>query len=416
VVTLFVYLILFGTALIIVVSLLDSWVTVEGETTVFGFGAGVLAAGLAVATFSPFQRFIERRLLGMPVPPEELLPRFIDRIASSPGRMELGHQLRDEVLASLLVRESALLHYNLDAAADILYTTLPAAQLPVLAEARAALTAAAGRYLAPDDKTLAPFPWVRLVVPLQFGSQPTGVWLFGRRDPDDFYSQRDIQFLQTLAQQTSTALANIVQAERLQALYRSDIDRAEEERRRMARELHDQVLGRLALLKVGPGHTPESDALLEEVINRLRDTVAELRPALLEYGLGKALGSLATDDTQPPIVVELPASAARYDAGVELHLFRIVQQACQNARQHAQARLVRVSGRCDPEQIELLVQDDGVGLPVEARRGLAGMVAQRHFGLAGMVERAALVGAQVKFDSTPGNGTRVSILWRRRPD
>jgi GAF domain-containing protein len=82
----------------------------------------------------------------------------------------------------------------------------------------------------------------------RIGGKLIGIWLLGRRDPDDFYAQSEISVLQTISNQTAIALNNIAHAELLHALYQADIERQEKERAALARGLHDEVLNQLAVL------------------------------------------------------------------------------------------------------------------------------------------------------------------------
>jgi two-component system sensor histidine kinase DegS len=112
------------------------------------------------------------------------------------------------------------------------------------------------------------------------------------------------------------------------------------------------------------------------------------------------------------ILLEIPTSDSRYPPDVELHLFRIVQQACQNALKHSQAQCIYLRGELDHGRVELVVEDDGVGFMAGEHLDLARLLANKHFGLAGMHERAALIGAKMQIDSTPGKGTRVRVIWK----
>jgi signal transduction histidine kinase len=193
----------------------------------------------------------------------------------------------------------------------------------------------------------------------------------------------------------------------------------ENERASLARELHDHVLGDLAVLKGNADmRSPSSDFL--EIYNRvtasLRQTITGLRPAMLNYGLQAALSSLVdalADQANPHLSIELNVSETnvRYDSDLEQHLYRIVQQACENALQHAQTRRLTVHGLLEQDRIDLTVEDDGVGFETGERLDLAGLIARRHFGLAGMYERATLIQAKLMIDSTPGRGTRTRITW-----
>jgi two-component system sensor histidine kinase UhpB len=258
-----------------------------------------------------------------------------------------------------------------------------------------------------------------LALRLRLGDQVIGLWLLGRRDPDDEYAQPEIAILQALADQTAIALAHLIQSELLRAAYKADIDRMETERASLARELHDHVLNDIANLKQNvETPTPSSDSL--EIYNRvtasLRQTITGLRPAMLDYGLWAALVSLvdALDDrmhNDPIIEFDVPETQVRHDVDLEQHLYRIVQQACENALRHAHARRLLIRGHLEQDHIDLTVEDDGVGFETGEHLDLAGLLARQHFGLAGMYERATLIRAALLIDSLPGRGTRIRITW-----
>jgi two-component system sensor histidine kinase DegS len=109
------------------------------------------------------------------------------------------------------------------------------------------------------------------------------------------------------------------------------------------------------------------------------------------------------------VTMELPPSNARYDLKIEEYLYRIVQEACENAIQHAQARSIQISGRLDPTNIVLVVKDDGIGFQALGDLSFEKLLATKHYGFAGMHERAAIIGAELHFDTTLGGGTRLSI-------
>ena len=120
------------------------------------------------------------------------------------------------------------------------------------------------------------------------------------------------------------------------------------------------------------------------------------------------------DDTNGPEITLALAEGGepvRHDAQVELHVYRIVQQACDNALTHSRARCVTIRGHVEAGSIDLTVEDDGVGFEAEGRLDLSRLTAHKHFGLAGMFERANIVGAKLQVDSAPGSGTRVRVTW-----
>jgi len=104
-------------------------------------------------------------------------------------------------------------------------------------------------------------------------------------------------------------------------------------------------------------------------------------------------------------------SECRYALKVEEHLYRIVQQACENAFRHAHSERIRISGCLEPNHVEIAIEDNGIGFELE-QLDFTTLLAEKHFGLAGMFERADLIGAEIKFNSTAGQGTLVTISWK----
>jgi signal transduction histidine kinase len=199
---------------------------------------------------------------------------------------------------------------------------------------------------------------------------------------------------------TAVAMATTVAEQRL----RVSMAAAEEERRRWARELHDatlQDLGALRLLlragKRDPSVLDDAIGRLEESIGELRGLIRELRPAALdELGLAAALEGLAERHG-----VRAQVRVARYAPELETGVYRVVQEALNNAVKHAGAHAVHVTVEDVGEAVHLTVADDGRGFDPEAEH--AG------FGLGGMQERVALLGGELEIDSS-ARGTRVSAV------
>jgi signal transduction histidine kinase len=197
------------------------------------------------------------------------------------------------------------------------------------------------------------------------------------------------------------------------------IDSAEQERSRWARELHDETLQGLAVLRMrlASALREESPAELhrtgqaaveqiDEEIVKLRRLITELRPASLDtIGLEAALQALAEqhrhasgieidcDLARPRVKDERPTPV------VETAVYRLVQEALNNVSKHSMARHAELAVRARRSAIEIELSDDGVGFePSLAREG---------FGLVGMRERAGLLGGTLEIDSTKGSGTRL---------
>jgi len=204
----------------------------------------------------------------------------------------------------------------------------------------------------------------------------------------------------------------------------------EDERKRLARELHDQTIQDLVALnqrvqmarrRVGTGDG-DMDARLAELQEMIEATMAEvrrfsraLRPIYLEEaGLVPALEALARDVAHAArdgmqITVDVQGEPRRLAPETELALYRIVQEALHNAARHAQASNVRV-GLIFDEAVAVRVQDDGTGFVAPER--VSDLAEAGHYGLMGMHERAQLVGAHLTIGSRPGTGTTIEVHVR----
>jgi signal transduction histidine kinase len=251
-----------------------------------------------------------------------------------------------------------------------------------------------------------------LLVPLVFRGQSLGMLAaFGARGDEE-----DERLLQAFAASAATAVgtARRVEEQRL----RDSMQAAEEERKRWARELHDdtlQGLGALRLLLVGARRTQDPERLrtaVDDAVGRLDDEIAglrglvrELRPAALDdLGVAAAIEGLADRVAEQHGVevtadVRLAAGGARYAPELETALYRIVQEALTNAARHSGARRAEVRIREGNGALQAEISDDGRGFdPAAPRSG---------FGLAGMRERVALLHGELEIASSP-DGTRVS--------
>ena len=353
-----------------------------------------------------------------------MLENFAGRIATSLTKDNLAAILRGQVLPSLFVRQAAMFHFEENDESGLIFASGLA--MDEIAEMLKDVDGI--KSLVEDGEPQAysllraQQTWVQLSLPLQVDGKVIGLWLLGRKDPDDFYSQSEVSVLQALADQTAIALANIAQARRLRALYQADIDQQEIERSALARELHDDILHRLGqLASFGDQrfYTPELDRQMQELNDALRRTVDGLRPPMLSTG-GLAVGleafaqQLAERPNAPRVNFELPIVAHQYDPLLSQHIYRMVQEACENVIRHAQANSLQISGDLQAEEIYLVIRDDGLGFHSVDSSDLDTLLRARHYGLAGMHERAALVNADLTISSARGGGTEVSIHWRKR--
>ena len=416
------FFILVGGAMGLLIISADAQLNFIGDTTVVGVGAALLCGIITATAYRPFQRWVERKLLNMPLPRTNLIETYASRITTSLDRKNLIKLLRDEVLPTLLVRQSALVWFEDSASkGPLLACGVSTEELPCR-ESFAGLLAEARVYRPPPpDGAPLPYAWARLILPLKVGDEVIGAWLLGSRDPDDFYAPGEIPILQALADQTAIALSNILQAEQLRAIHQANIKRQEAERAELALVLHDEVLNELAGLGMQTDRPDFPQRFLEaqQTLNaRIRHTISGLRPMMLSYGLGPALEEYREElaaqvNGQLEIEMRIDSSRGRYTPECEAHLYWIVRQACENAVQHAQASRLCVRGSLEADLIRLVVEDDGVGFEDAEEMDLLKLLAGQHYGLVGMHERAAILGAVLEVRSQVDRGTTVSVVWRR---
>lgn len=208
--------------------------------------------------------------------------------------------------------------------------------------------------------------------------------------------------------------------------YVQQITRAqEEERKRIARELHDDTAQQLIvisrqidkLLSLDPLPMADMNPLeklaerVELILDGVRRYSQDLRPSILDdLGLLPALDWLAsdmTDNFKINVKVDITGDERRLPPETELLLFRIVQESLSNVRKHSEAKNAKVSLKFDPHAMLVTIRDDGKGFyPPERLDDLTGMA---KLGLAGMAERARLLGGSLRIISEPGDGTVVIV-------
>ena len=270
-----------------------------------------------------------------------------------------------------------------------------------------------------------------IAVPLLAQQVTIGSLVIGVRDASIFEAKRS--WMTTLGHELGIAIENARMYSQLQErgelrgdLLRKSVEAQEEERKRIARELHDgigQIFTALALGLSGVEETmPRDPALARKQVGNLKDlsirAITEMRqlvddlrpPQLDDLGLVPALHWLA-DEWRERLHIEVRLQAEgqrrRLMPEVETILFRITQEGLTNIAKHARARHAGIRLTFDVDSVRLLVEDDGVGMvPEQINRHLTG---HSGWGLAGIRERAALVGGTFDIDSAPGRGTRLTV-------
>jgi signal transduction histidine kinase len=268
-----------------------------------------------------------------------------------------------------------------------------------------------------------------LLVPLVFRNQAVGVAAaFDRRVDGPEFSLEDERLMEAFAASAATAVAT-AQTVEAKGLERA-VEASEIERRRWARELHDDSLQELAAVRLRLGalaYTPPADIAaavaravehVDASIHAMRSLITDMRPAALDQlGVAPALETLVERVAATSgLDVELHADL-RFEAGdeeqrlapvVETTVYRVVQEALTNVAKHADASRATVTVVDRDGTIEIAVTDDG--------RGFREGDATDGFGLIGMGERVRLAGGRHDIESAPGQGTTVhaSIPAARR--
>jgi signal transduction histidine kinase len=260
-----------------------------------------------------------------------------------------------------------------------------------------------------------------LAVPLVFRGRTHGVLLaLDRLHDGPAFTIEDERLLEAFAASAASAVATAqsIASDRS----RQRLAAAEGERRRWARELHDETLQSLSALRIGlstAGRSERPEALpqavrqavdqLEDAIANLRALITDLRPAALdELGVQAAVEGLAERsirhglevDVSVELAYEQGRAATRHAPELETAIYRIVQESLTNASKHGAAKRAVVEIHERDATIHISVRDDGSGFDIEAETD--------GFGLLGMRERVELLGGGISIDSAPGNGATVA--------
>ncbi len=209
---------------------------------------------------------------------------------------------------------------------------------------------------------------------------------------------------------------------KLKSLSDNLLTNIEQERQRIARELHDGIGQELLLLKMnllheykdkdidhGSGNTEllkNSIEALKKIITELNIVLFNLTPTMLkEMGLGPSLASIVNKISSSGFIegsINIVGLTERLNGKLELTIYRIVQEALNNIIKHSNAKEFSIQFICTNERIKLLISDNGIGIPPE-KKGHAG------FGLLNIRERVEYFNGVLKIDSSEKNGTLLVI-------
>jgi signal transduction histidine kinase len=270
-----------------------------------------------------------------------------------------------------------------------------------------------------------------LSVPLLAKGDVQGILDLFSLDPTGF-SQDQIAFFTTIGQEVGVVIQNArlfeqVRSgrERLRLLSQQILDIQEDERRHIARDLHDQIGQALTALKVNlqaiqrtsnsngtyNASFEESLNIIDRTIQQVRNLSLELRPSLLDdLGVVAAIRWYVDRQAQRAgfkwdFVAEPPEMRLKSD--LETTCFRLVQEAITNVVRHAQASMVQIELRQLENEMELVIRDDGVGFDVREAR--ARSANDPSLGLIGMEERVQLIGGRIEITSSSSEGVGTEI-------
>jgi signal transduction histidine kinase len=265
-------------------------------------------------------------------------------------------------------------------------------------------------------------------VPLFVRGEVAALLTLSRREPAAFDGEH-VRLAETIVSQESLAIENAILHEqveaskvRLRTLSLRLVEAQERERRRVARELHDEAGQALASLRFGlrvlereaaeggavAPHVADLVRTTDAVIDGLHRLAADLRPATLDHlGLEAALRQYCRSaGSQFGLTVRFKAvglTGERLPTALETALYRVVQEAMTNVVRHAAATQVDVLAQRRGDRVMVMVEDDGVGfVPQPDEPG-------EHCGLLGLQERAEALGGTLTIETAPGAGTTVVV-------
>ncbi|MDA8019213.1 MAG: response regulator [Thermoanaerobaculia bacterium] len=378
------------------------------------FGNNTLLAGLLVSVCfvacapwlrSRFQTWIDRRLFGIHVAAERLPLEFASRIPAAFERYELRRILVEEILPSLLIRQSALLLFEGEDIEPLYSQSLDDDQVPGSRNAIDELLATAGRPRKAPRDDRSELRWIRLVLPLQSRTDQIGVWLLGRRDPEDAYPRSDIEVLRSLANQITAVVRAKTEIERRRRLQDQLIQSQKMEAigRLSAGVAHDfnnllsAILGYSDLLLTGKPEALGAQRKFVEGIKEAGDKAASLTAQLLAFSRQQVMTARVVDLNE--VVVQLENLLRRVieediELSTEFHrkelfvridpgqmeqvLLNLVVNACDAMGDGGRLMIATglatssESAPCHPdvppgEYVTLSVTDDGTGIDPEVR-------------------------------------------------
>jgi two-component system, cell cycle sensor histidine kinase and response regulator CckA len=334
---------IFASYAMIFFGLSGRWQNVSGDFLAAVFIVSLLYVAATPILRDRFQQWVDRHVFGIKHSAEEVVGLVSERIPTAFDRDELARVIADEIVPALLIRQSALYLFE-DGRKQTLYQqALPEGEAEPTTEELRAMLAESGRYLTADGSGWAMRSWVRLVIPLAVQGRTIGVWLIGRRDPDDFFPANDIHLLSTVANQIAPMAENVGLYEQAQQ---------EIEQRKAAEEAIRRSEQRFRTL---------FEATLEGIAIVRDGTILEVNHALLaifgyrsEEIIGRKLSELVAGEvdlaevTRESIGFRRDGSAVDIDIAGKRHVFQgeevsvvAIRDIAQRKRDEAENRMLQ---------------------------------------------------------------------------
>lgn len=274
-----------------------------------------------------------------------------------------------------------------------------------------------------EEVTLLSYPETRLWVPIEGIDRFRAVLVLGPKYGGDAFDHEDMAILKVVAKQASIALKNAQlieelaeKAEESDRYQRQVVSARFEERKRIARNVHDDFIQALVGFKYRisdvNGDDLELETQLTDLIKTARQICQDLRPPALDLGLIPGIRSIVRQfemDQDIPVVMRISGQRdIDVDDNIGICLIQCTKEALSNVAKHAQADQVEIFLNFASSEVSLLVKDNGVGFEVPERIGT--LMLEDHFGLVGMREHADLIQGDFILNSEPSEGTCLQII------
>ena len=429
------FMVLYAILVTVVYSIINSW-SISTETSTLILVITVIVFVLAAPPLrARFQHWVDRLAYGARYNPEDITDLFARQIPTAIQTEALVRLLTEEILPSLLVRQSALYHLSEDDC-ELVYVRgveLGTATPQAHHQLKGLLGEASCYRPEPVPASNLPasaFAWVRLVIPLEVQGKEIGVWLLGRRDPDDYYPQNDILLLRSMANILAVVIENAYLFDALQELSLERLRAQQEERQDLAARLHDEPLQRAWAVVSKLDYVLANSSILGEqttvILQQQKDEVLKLIEQLRSICMGlrsfllnEDVESMLRETVQTfqerlagvTVVLKLPKAKKHRPELSDVVMdavYHVVIEALANVGKHAQATRVQVDLQYDADSLIVRVEDDGQGVAA-GRMSLPELIRERHFGLVGLHQWAKMAGGELTIGPAVPQGTVVTL-------